>query len=209
MNIFGVVLSGLEKGFETNSGGHVERHWTSSLEVHFSHRFAPNATNFPWMCFGSMTPGSREGIGVDGRRNPSRKPDGCDEEESGEQASEERSTKGDDGVEILNPSATGLSPGSASVLPASPPNRTGLGSTQQTSSEPAPPCQDQHHFLRSSVRPPSKRIRKDSVGSTINGHGGAKSKGTVCVQLRGRVCVGGVSRGSPLSFYTVTVSVAC
>ncbi|XP_070779437.1 protein cramped-like [Enoplosus armatus] len=126
-----------------------------------------------------MTPGSREGIGVDGRRNPSRKPEGCDEEESGEQASEERSTKGDDGVEILNPSATGLSPGSAPVLPASPPNRTGLASTQhpQTSAESAPPCQDQHHFLRSSVRPPSKRIRKDSIGSTINGHGGAKSKG--------------------------------
>ncbi|XP_038553279.1 protein cramped-like isoform X1 [Micropterus salmoides] len=126
-----------------------------------------------------MTPGSREGIGVDGRRNPSRKPEGCDEEESGEQASEERSTKGDDGVEILNPSATGLSPGSAPVLPASPPNRTGLGPAQhpQTSAEPGPPCHDQHHFLRSSVRPPSKRIRKDSIGSTINGHGGAKSKG--------------------------------
>ncbi|XP_023121132.2 protein cramped-like isoform X1 [Amphiprion ocellaris] len=126
-----------------------------------------------------MTPGSREGIGVDGRRNPSRKPEGCDEEESGEQASEERNTKGDDGVEILNPSAAGLSPGSAPVPPVSPPNRTGLGSTQQThtSAEPAPPCHDQHHFLRSSVRPPSKRIRKDSIGSTINGHGGAKSKG--------------------------------
>lgn len=126
-----------------------------------------------------MTLGSREGIGVDGRRNPSRKPEGCDEEESGEQASEERSTKGDDGVEILNPSATALSPGTAPVLPASPPNRTLLGSTQhpQTSVEAAPQCQDQHHFLRSSVRPPSKRIRKDSIGSAINGHGGAKSKG--------------------------------
>ncbi|XP_037332226.2 protein cramped-like isoform X1 [Pungitius pungitius] len=141
-----------------------------------------------------MTPGSREGIGVDGRTNPSRKPEGCDddddeeeeeeeEEESGEQASEERSTKGDDGVEILNPSAAALSPGSAPVLPAgsasSPPGRTEAGSTQQpqTSAESAPPCHDQHHFLRSSVRPPSKRIRKDSVGSTVNGHGGAKSKG--------------------------------
>lgn len=133
------------------------------------------------MCFGSMTPGSREGIGIDGKRNPSRKPDGCDEEESGEQASEERSTKGDDRVEILNPSATGLGSGSAHVLPASPPNRTGLGSNQQppTPSEPAPPCHDQHHFLRSSVRPPSKRIRKDSISATINGHGGAKSKGTL------------------------------
>ena len=188
MHIFGVVLSGLERGFETNSGGHVERQWTSSLEVNFAHRFAPNVTNSPWMCFGSMTLGSREGIGVDGGRNPSRKPEGRDEEESGEQASEERSTKGDDGVEILNPSTTALSPGSAPVLPASPPNRAGLGSTQhsQTSAEPAPPCHDQHHFLRSSVRPPSKRIRKDSIGSTINGHGGAKSKGTVCVTGSGK-----------------------
>uniref|UniRef100_A0A669DFW7 Protein cramped-like n=1 Tax=Oreochromis niloticus TaxID=8128 RepID=A0A669DFW7_ORENI len=136
-----------------------------------------------------MTPGSREGIGVDGRRNPSRKPDGCDEEESGEQASEERSTKGEDGVEILNPSATGLSSGSAPVLPASAPNRTGPGSTQlpQTSAEPGPPGPDQHHFLRSSVRPPSKRIRKDSIGSSINGHGGAKSKGN---------STGGVSKTS-------------
>lgn len=186
MHIFGLVLLGLERGFETNSGGHVERQWTSSLEVNFAHRFAPNVTYFPWLCSGSMTLGTREGIGVDGRRNPSRKPDGCDEEESGEQASEERSTKGDDGVEILNPSTTGLSPGSAPVLPASPPNRTGLGSTQhpQTSAEPAPPCHDQHHFLRSSVRPPSKRIRKDSIGSAINGHGGAKSKGTLGERLK-------------------------
>uniref|UniRef100_A0A3Q3KP66 Protein cramped-like n=1 Tax=Mastacembelus armatus TaxID=205130 RepID=A0A3Q3KP66_9TELE len=154
-----------------------------------------------------MTPGSREGIGVDGKRNPSKKPEGCDEEESGEQASEERSTKGDDGVEILNPSATGLSPGSAPVLPASPPNRTGLASTQppQTSAEPTPPCHDQHHFLRSSVRPPSKRIRKDSIGSAINGHGGAKSKGAEngsssqgSVGLSGPVAgsTGGVSKSS-------------
>lgn len=125
-----------------------------------------------------MTTGFREGIGVDGRRIPSKKPEGCDEEESGEQASEEHSTKGDDEVESLNPSATALSPGPATVLPASPPNRAGHSSTQQphTPAESAPTCHDQHHFLRSSVRPPSKRIRKDSDG--INGHGGAKAKGT-------------------------------
>ncbi|XP_023254596.1 protein cramped-like isoform X1 [Seriola lalandi dorsalis] len=153
-----------------------------------------------------MTPGSREGIGVDGRRNPSRKPEGCDEEESGEQASEERSTKGDDGVEILNPSATALSPGSAPVLPASPPNRTGVGSTQQpqTSTEPAPPCHDQHHFLRSSVRPPSKRIRKDSIGSTINGHGGAKSKGAE----NGSSSQGAVGQSGPMASSTGGVSKA-
>ncbi|KAF1379332.1 hypothetical protein PFLUV_G00174980 [Perca fluviatilis] len=153
-----------------------------------------------------MTLGSREGIGVDGRRNPSRKPEGCDEEESGEQASEERSTKGDDGVEILNPSTTDLSPGSAPVLPASPPNQTGLGSNQhsQTSAEPAPPCQDQHHFLRSSVRPPSKRIRKDSIGSTINGHGGAKSKGVE----NGSSSQGTVGQSGPVSGSTGGVSKA-
>ncbi|XP_014869289.1 PREDICTED: protein cramped-like isoform X1 [Poecilia mexicana] len=126
-----------------------------------------------------MTPGSREGIGVDGKPNPSRRLEGCDEEESGEQASDERSTKGEERVEILNPSATGPSSGPAPVLPGSPPDRTGTGSNQQpqSSAESTPPCHDQHHFLRSSVRPPSKRIRKDSIGSTINGHGGAKSKG--------------------------------
>ncbi|KAK5856481.1 hypothetical protein PBY51_008072 [Eleginops maclovinus] len=153
-----------------------------------------------------MTLGSREGIGVDGRRNPSRKPEGCDEEESGEQASEERSTKGDDGVEILNPSAPALSPGSAPVLLASPPNRTGLGSTQQsqTSAYPAPPCHDQHHFLRSSVRPPSKRIRKDSIGSTINGHGGAKSKGAE----NGSSSQGAVAQSGPVAGSTGGVSKA-
>ncbi|XP_027898126.1 protein cramped-like isoform X1 [Xiphophorus couchianus] len=126
-----------------------------------------------------MTLGSREGIGVDRKPNPTRKLEGCDEEESGEQASDERSTKGEERVEILNPSATGPSSGPAPVLPGSPPNRTGAGSNQQpqSSAESTPPCHDQHHFLRSSVRPPSKRIRKDSIGSTINGHGGAKSKG--------------------------------
>ncbi|XP_024128084.1 protein cramped-like isoform X1 [Oryzias melastigma] len=153
-----------------------------------------------------MTPGSREGIGIDGKRNPSRKPDGCDEEESGEQASEERSTKGDDRVEILNPSATGLGSGSAHVLPASPPNRTGLGSNQQppTPSEPAPPCHDQHHFLRSSVRPPSKRIRKDSISATINGHGGAKSKGAE----NGSSSHGGVGQSGPVAGSTGGVSKA-
>uniref|UniRef100_A0A3B4AQ40 Protein cramped-like n=1 Tax=Periophthalmus magnuspinnatus TaxID=409849 RepID=A0A3B4AQ40_9GOBI len=126
-----------------------------------------------------MTTGSREGIGVDEGRNPSKNPEGCDEEESGEQASEEHSTKGDDGVESLNPSATALNLGPAPVHPATEPNRTGHIATQQphAPAETTQTCPDQHHFLRSSVRPPSKRIRKDSVGTTINGHGGAKTKG--------------------------------
>lgn len=129
------------------------------------------------MSFVRMTLGSKEGIGVDGTKNLSRKPEGCDEEESADQGNEERSTKRD-GVENLNPPATG-SPSSAPVLPTSASNQPGPGSTQQpqTSAEPVPPSHDQHHFLRSSVRPPSKRIRKDSIGSAVNGHGGAKSKG--------------------------------
>lgn len=200
MHIFSVVLLGLERGFETNSGGHVWETRTSSLEVNFAHRFAPNVTYFARMCPGSMTLGSREAIGADGRRNPSRKPEGCAEEESGEQASEERSTKGDDRVEILNPSAAALSPGSAPLLRDSSPNRVGPAQVQhpQTPAESAPPCHDQHHFLRSSVRPPSKRIRKDSVGSAINGHGGAKSKGIYKWPIsNGKVCFGAeVSRGS-------------
>uniref|UniRef100_A0A3P8W890 Protein cramped-like n=1 Tax=Cynoglossus semilaevis TaxID=244447 RepID=A0A3P8W890_CYNSE len=148
-----------------------------------------------------MTPGSREGIGVDGGRNSSRKADGCDEEESGEQATEEHSTKGDDGVEILNPSATALSPVSAPLLSASPPNQTGLSSTH-TAPESTPQCHDQHHFLRSSVRPPSKRIRKDSIGSAINGHGGAKSKGTE----NGSSSHGTVGQSGPLAGSTGGVS---
>lgn len=174
MHTFSVVLLGPERGFETNSGGHVWETPTSSLEVHFARRLAPNVTYLARMCPGSMTLGSREAIGADGRRNPSRKPEGCAEEESAEQASEERSTKGDERVEILNPSTAALSPGSAPLLRDSSPNRV---QHPHAIAESAPPCHDQHHFLRSSVRPPSKRIRKDSIGSAINGHGGAKSKG--------------------------------
>ncbi|KAM8825139.1 protein cramped-like isoform 3-T3 [Synchiropus picturatus] len=139
-----------------------------------------------------MTSGSREGIGVDGGRNPARKTEGCDEEESGEPATEERSTKGDDGVEILNPSVSGLSPG---PTPVPLPNRTAPASTQQSSTEPAPPCHDQHHFLRSSVRPPSKRIRKDSIGSAINGHGGTKSRASE----NGSSTQGSVGQSGPLA----------
>ncbi|XP_054463214.1 protein cramped-like isoform X2 [Anoplopoma fimbria] len=141
-----------------------------------------------------MTPGSREGIGVDGRRNPATKPEGCDEEER-----EERSTKGADGEETLHPSA-------ASVPPASPPNRAQGGPNQhpQSSAEPVPPCQDQHHFLRSSVRPPSKRIRKDSMVSTINGHGGARSKGAE----NGSSSSGTVGQSGPVAGSTGGVSKA-
>uniref|UniRef100_A0AAY4BLI2 Protein cramped-like n=1 Tax=Denticeps clupeoides TaxID=299321 RepID=A0AAY4BLI2_9TELE len=39
------------------------------------------------------------------------------------------------------------------------------------------PNPDQHHFLRSSVRPPSKRLRKDSLPQALNGHGATRAKG--------------------------------
>uniref|UniRef100_A0A8L0DUT6 Protein cramped-like n=1 Tax=Oncorhynchus mykiss TaxID=8022 RepID=A0A8L0DUT6_ONCMY len=125
-----------------------------------------------------MTVGLRDGIGVDGPNNSGRKLEGCDEEESGDQGSEERSTKRDE-VEILNPSTTGCS-SSAPVITTSVSNPSGPCSSRQppSSTTPTPPNHDQHHFLRSSVRPPSKRIRKDSIAPTINGHSGAKSKGS-------------------------------
>uniref|UniRef100_A0A4W5QMP9 Protein cramped-like n=1 Tax=Hucho hucho TaxID=62062 RepID=A0A4W5QMP9_9TELE len=125
-----------------------------------------------------MTVGLRDGIGVDGPNNSGRKVEGCDEEESGDQGSEERSTKRDE-VEILNPSTTGCS-SSEPVTTTSVSNPSGPCSSQQppSSTTPTPPSHDQHHFLRSSVRPPSKRIRKDSIAPTINGHSGAKSKGS-------------------------------
>ncbi|XP_071260836.1 protein cramped-like isoform X3 [Salvelinus alpinus] len=122
-----------------------------------------------------MTVGLRDGIGFDDPNNSGRKLDGCDEEESGDQGSEERSTKRD-GLEIHTRSTTGCN-SSASVITTSVSNSSGPCSSQQPRSSTAP-SHDQHHFLRSSVRPPSKRIRKDSIVPTINGHNGAKSKGS-------------------------------
>ncbi|XP_014024074.1 protein cramped-like isoform X1 [Salmo salar] len=122
-----------------------------------------------------MTVGLRDGIGVDGPNNWARKLEGCDEEESGYQGSEERSTKRD-GVEIHTLSTTGCS-SSAPVITTSVSNPSGPCSSQQPRSSTAP-SHDQHHFLRSSVRPPSKRIRKDSIAPNINGPNGAKSKGS-------------------------------
>ncbi|XP_061740458.1 protein cramped-like isoform X2 [Nerophis ophidion] len=102
-----------------------------------------------------MTPGSREDFAVDGRTHPSRR---------AEEESEDGGTKGDEASAKLSP-ASKSPPGPAPARPA------------PALAESSTPSHDQHHFLRSSVRPPSKRIRKDSVGSAINGHGGAKAKG--------------------------------
>ncbi|XP_037670033.1 protein cramped-like isoform X2 [Choloepus didactylus] len=63
---------------------------------------------------------------------------------------------------------------------------TGSDGTQAPTSLPQAPCPlqlsspDQHHFLRSSVRPQGKRLRKDSscaVGSSGAGGSGARGKG--------------------------------
>uniref|UniRef100_A0A672RLR0 Cramped chromatin regulator homolog 1 n=1 Tax=Sinocyclocheilus grahami TaxID=75366 RepID=A0A672RLR0_SINGR len=126
------------------------------------------------LCFRRMTVGQGGGSGVEGPSKPDRKPEGDEDGESADQASEETSTKRV-GEETLNPSSA-ASPGSAPTL------------SSQTSSPPgaqvalspalaAPSNQDQHHFLRSSVRPPSKRIRKDASSPALNGHGAAKAKG--------------------------------
>ncbi|XP_041133295.1 protein cramped-like isoform X2 [Polyodon spathula] len=119
-----------------------------------------------------MTVKLGEGSGDEGVRKWSRKLECCREEESAEPGNEEgsHSTK-KDGVDNLNPSPAT----SSSLTPASLPS---------PSSSLSPSCsnlqlqqsQDQHHFLRSSVRPPSKRLRKDSIAS-VNGQSSARGKG--------------------------------
>lgn len=117
-----------------------------------------------------------DGSGDEGVKKLSRKLEGCEEEESGDQGSEESNTKRN-GDEIPNPSSTGSS-SSAPIPSTSSSNPPGPNvSSNQDSSTPVPQSQDQHHFLRSSVRPPSKRLRKDPIASAINGHSGVKGKG--------------------------------
>lgn len=123
-----------------------------------------------------MTVGQGDVSGGEGPKKPARKLEGC-EEESGDQASEETSTKRDE-EEILNPS-TAASSSLTPSLPTSAPNPSGPPANLQSNTSPpaVPQNQDQHHFLRSSVRPPSKRLRKDPVAPALNGHSGAKAKG--------------------------------
>ena len=64
------------------------------------------------------------------------------------------------------------------------------GGPQAPSPPPACP-QDQHHFLRSSVRPQSKRLRKDSScagGSSSAGSSGPRGKGTETPAPQGLPC---------------------
>uniref|UniRef100_A0A8C2DC69 Protein cramped-like n=1 Tax=Cyprinus carpio TaxID=7962 RepID=A0A8C2DC69_CYPCA len=155
-----------------------------------------------------MTVGQGGGSGVEGPSKPDRKPDGGEDGESADQASEETSTKRV-GEETLNPSSA-ASPGSAPTpTPSSLTPSPAGAQVNPTALSPvlaAPSNQDQHHFLRSSVRPPSKRIRKDASSAALNGHGAAKAKGaeagpSVCVTAAagsaGSSGAGGTSRSAP------------
>ncbi|XP_051571291.1 protein cramped-like isoform X2 [Myxocyprinus asiaticus] len=153
-----------------------------------------------------MTVGQGGGSGVEGPSNPARKPEGDEDGESTDQTSEETSTKRV-GEETLNPAST-ASLGSAPTLStqtSSPPGAQ-VNPTALSLALPVPNNQDQHHFLRSSVRPPSKRIRKDAASPALNGHGGAKAKGaetgpsvcvTTAVSSTGGSGASGTSRSTP------------
>ncbi|XP_076853273.1 protein cramped-like isoform X2 [Brachyhypopomus gauderio] len=120
-----------------------------------------------------MTVGSGGSLGAEGANNPAGRLEGGEDEEGAERTSTKR-----DGEETLHPSATGSS-GSPRTSPS--PSGPQSNPPALVSPPPAPHSQDQHHFLRSSVRPPSKRIRKDTVAATVNGHGGARAKGADAV----------------------------
>ncbi|KAM9456821.1 protein cramped-like isoform 2-T4 [Clarias gariepinus] len=141
-----------------------------------------------------MTVGQQAGSGIEGSNKPIRKLEGCEEEESAARTPSEQPSTKRDGEEAPSPLASGASPNPSGAQP----NPAGLGSP--------PAAQDQHHFLRSSVRPPSKRIRKD--GPSVNGHGGSKSKGSDTVPTvsasghagsGGGAAAGGSSRSAPRS----------
>lgn len=113
-----------------------------------------------------MTVGQQAGSVVESSNKPIRMPEGCEEEESAERTPSEQPSTKRDGEEAPSPCAA-LTSGSSPNPSGTQPNPAGLG--------PPPAAHDQHHFLRSSVRPPSKRIRKD--GPAVNGHSGTKTKG--------------------------------
>lgn len=165
------------RGFETNSGGHVELRRTSSLQVDRCFVSRQMFTNMLRLCFARMTVGQGGGSGVEGPSKPDRRLEGGEDGESVDQASDETSTKRV-AEETLNPSSTSSS-GSAPTLSTEIPSPPGaqVNPIALSSATPAPNNQDQHHFLRSSVRPPSKRLRKDAESPALNGHGGAKAKG--------------------------------
>uniref|UniRef100_A0A8B9LPW1 Protein cramped-like n=1 Tax=Astyanax mexicanus TaxID=7994 RepID=A0A8B9LPW1_ASTMX len=135
-----------------------------------------------------MTVGSGAASGADEASKASRKPEGGEDEESAAEQ-QQPSTKRDGEEETLLSSSSAVQPGSAPAGPSSsssssPPNPS-LGSP--------PHGQDQHHFLRSSVRPPSKRIRKELSAPAVNGHSGARARGTG----GGSSGAGGTSKSAP------------
>ncbi|KAI4875634.1 hypothetical protein NFI96_031666, partial [Prochilodus magdalenae] len=113
-----------------------------------------------------MTVGHGAASGADGASKAARKLEGGEDEES---AAEQPSTKRDGEEETLLPSAA--------VRPGSTPSLSSSSSSPNPSLGSPPHGQDQHHFLRSSVRPPSKRIRKELASPAVNGHSGARARG--------------------------------
>ena len=118
------------------------------------------------LCLDSMTVGHGAASGADGASKAARKLEGGEDEES---AAEQPSTKRDGEEETLLPSAA--------VRPGSTPSLSSSSSSPNPSLGSPPHGQDQHHFLRSSVRPPSKRIRKELASPAVNGHSGARARG--------------------------------
>ncbi|XP_036445645.1 protein cramped-like isoform X2 [Colossoma macropomum] len=114
-----------------------------------------------------MTVGHGAASGADGASKAARKLEGGEDEESA--AAEQPSTKRDGEEETLLPSAA--------VRPGSTPSLSSSSSSPNPSLGSPPHGQDQHHFLRSSVRPPSKRIRKELAAPAVNGHSGARARG--------------------------------
>ncbi|XP_059410035.1 protein cramped-like [Carassius carassius] len=149
-----------------------------------------------------MTVGQGGGSVVEGPSKPDRKLDGGEDGESADQASEETSTKRV-GEETRNPSSA-ASPGSTPSSQTPSPAGAQVNPTALSPVLAGPSNQDQHHFLRSSVRPPSKRIRKDASSAALNGHGaakGAEAGPSVCVTAAagsaGSSGVAGTSRSAP------------
>uniref|UniRef100_W5JZB1 Protein cramped-like n=1 Tax=Astyanax mexicanus TaxID=7994 RepID=W5JZB1_ASTMX len=141
----------------------------------------------------NMTVGSGAASGADEASKASRKPEGGEDEESAAEQ-QQPSTKRDGEEETLLSSSSAVQPGSAPAGPSSsssssPPNPS-LGSP--------PHGQDQHHFLRSSVRPPSKRIRKELSAPAVNGHSGARARGEAvpAVTTTSHAGTGGGSSGA-------------
>lgn len=160
--------AGRGRGSGTNNGGHVER---GSVRLNFSQaagRAPHRGPLFPSPA--RMTVklgdggGGEEGLKRLGKRSADEDSLEGEGPGSGDAAEESGGTKRD-----------GKTPRDGGDGPQAP-----SGGPQAPSPPPACP-QDQHHFLRSSVRPQSKRLRKDlscAGGSSSAGSSGPRGKGT-------------------------------